>query len=137
MCRYKDGRTTSYDMTTRFCSVECGNKGRKWRPINPNGHRHSSGYQRIHLRGGKKVLQHRVFMAEALGRELHPGENVHHKDGDRLNNALSNLELWTKRQPAGQRVIDKVQFAIEILTLYPEFARQAGHELHPIEHQRL
>jgi hypothetical protein len=29
-----------------------------------------------------------------------------------------------------------VQFAIEILTLYPEFARTAGYELHKIDHQR-
>jgi HNH endonuclease len=71
-------------------------------------------------------------MSEQLGRPLAKGENVHHKDGDRLNNALDNLELWTKKQPPGQRVIDKVDFAIEMLTLYPEFARARGYELRPI-----
>ena len=76
-------------------------------------------------------------MSQTLGRPLHKGENVHHKDGDKLNNAPSNLELWSKLQPPGQRVVDKVQFAIEVLTLYPEFARQAGYELRPIEHHRL
>lgn len=68
-------------------------------------------------------------MAEMLGRPLYKGENVHHKDGDRLNNETSNLELWSKMQPPGQRVVDKVAFAIEILTLYPEFAKAAGVEL--------
>lgn len=68
-------------------------------------------------------------MAETLGRPLEKHENIHHKDGDRLNNSLSNLELWTKMQPPGQRVIDKVAFAIEILTLYPEFAKAAGVRL--------
>jgi hypothetical protein len=35
-------------------------------------------------------------------------------------------------QPPGQRVIDKVAFGIEILRLYPEFARSAGVAL--VEH---
>ena len=68
-------------------------------------------------------------MAKRLGRPLNKNENVHHKDGDRLNNSFGNLELWVKMQPPGQRVVDKVAFAIEILRLYPEFAVQAGVEL--------
>ena len=130
--RYKDGRFNGYNMKQRFCSKEHGYKGRKWRPINETGHIHSSGYRRLHKRGGKKVYQHRELMEKHLGRPLRNLENVHHKDGDRLNNALSNLELWTKMQPPGQRVTDKVQFAIEILTLYPEFCRTAGYELRPL-----
>lgn len=133
-CYTKEGRPTGYDKTQRFCSVECGYKGRKHRPINENGHVHSTGYRRLHFRGGKKAYQHRVLMEKLLGRPLRKGENVHHKDGDRLNNAPDNLELWSKMQPPGQRVVDKVQFAVEILTLYPEFARTAGYELRPIKH---
>jgi len=127
--RTKEGKLLGYNRKTRFCSQECGWKGRKWRPINEEGHVHSSGYRRLHFRGGKKAYQHRVLMAEALGRPLETHENVHHKDGDRLNNSLDNLELWTEKQPPGQRVIDKVAFAIEILTLYPEFAEAAGVRL--------
>lgn len=37
--------------------------------------------------------EHRVLMEQMLGRELMPGEIVHHKDGNKLNNDLSNLEL--------------------------------------------
>ncbi len=132
LCRTKDGRHTSYNMKQKFCSKECGWKGRPWRPISPEGYIHSSGYRRLHLRGGKKAFQHRVFMAETLGRPLKKFENIHHKDGDRLNNSPSNLELWVKMQPPGQRVIDKVAFAIEILTLYPEFAKAAGVRLEHI-----
>ena len=133
LCRTKDGRHTSYDKGQRFCSTTCGYKGRKWRPINPNGYTHSTGYIRLHFRGGKTRFQHQVVMEEMLGRPLRKGENVHHKDGNRIHNNPSNLELWVKKQPPGQRVIDKVDFAIEILRLYPEFAAKKGFELREIE----
>lgn len=133
--RYKDGRSNStYDMKQKYCSRECGYKGRTWRPINPDGHLHSSGYMRIHLRGGGKVLKHRDVMSKHLGRPLTEFESVHHKNGNRLDNDISNLELWSRYQPYGQRVVDKVQFAVEILIQYPDFCRTAGYELRPIDH---
>lgn len=39
------------------------------------------------------VLEHRLVMARSLGRPLLPHESVHHIDGDRKNNRLSNLQL--------------------------------------------
>lgn len=53
--------------------------------------RHRAGY----------VLEHRLKMAEKLGRPLHADETVHHKDGDRTNNAFDNLELWVGRHGKG------------------------------------
>jgi hypothetical protein len=53
-------------------------------------------------------------------------ELVHHKTGDRKDNRPENLELWSHSQPCGQRVKDKVAWAIELLTLYaPERLSEA------------
>lgn len=39
------------------------------------------------------VYLHRALMEQALGRYLEPGEEVHHKSGDRTDNTFSNLVL--------------------------------------------
>ena len=64
------------------------------------------------------VLEHRLIMGETLGRPLKDWENVHHRDGNRGNNKRSNLELWVRMQPCGQRPADLVRFAKKILALY-------------------
>ena len=86
----------------------------------------SHGYRKVPvppadrwLVGGQTyVLHHRIVMARLLGRPLYADEVVHHINGERLDNRPQNLELWSTMQPKGQRVVDKVEFAIEVLRRY-------------------
>lgn len=113
-----------------FCSAECRtrtiNKRRfVGRYVNGDGYvmvvvpegtpgRYADGY----------MPEHRYVMQQQVGRPLFRDEQPHHVNGDRADNRPTNLELWSSAQPAGQRVADKVDFAVEMLMRYrPDLLR--------------
>lgn len=105
---YKDPTITKKNPNPKFA--------RKYKFLVKHGHPNANKWGTI--------AEHRWVMSEHLGRPLIDEENVHHINGDRFDNRLENLELWSHSQPRGQRIEDKVEWALELLQTYaPEKLR--------------
>jgi len=53
------------------------------------------GYKRVK---GSNTLVHRWAAEKKLGRELKPGEVVHHKNRDKQDNSFNNLHIFGSQQ---------------------------------------
>jgi hypothetical protein len=107
---------------TSFQCAECAKRKPAWR-VNKDGYV-------IKIVDGRQISQHREIMEQYLGRPLQQHENVHHKNGQRHDNRIENLELWSTAQPSGQRVEDKLAWARWFIAQYSDMER-AQPALHP------
>ena len=113
---YKGRRNYLYQIC-RFCRIprwvriehqnpvshqcrQCSRKGESW---DGNKHNDSYGYVLVYVspndffysmaNNNGYVMEHRLVMAKSLGRNLHRWEIVHHKNHNKQDNRIENLQL--------------------------------------------
>lgn len=87
---------------------------------NPNykgGYVNEQGYHLLRVEG-KQVYRSRYTMEQAIGRKLNSYETVHHINGNRADDRIENLELWSNAHASGQKVEEKINWAIDFLKNY-------------------
>lgn len=82
-----------------------------------NVYMHKNGRLMAYIKDTQQVVSYpRVIMENYLGRKLEDYEEVHHKDGNPLNNNINNLEVLTKEEHLQRHLKDKRKYYDKIMT---------------------
>lgn len=100
------------DMLNRFSNGMKRENHPRWKGGKTKNH---GGYIIINVSPNNRILEHVLVMEKAIGRRLGKEETVHHKNGVRDDNRIENLELWSSSHPPGQRIQDKLDWAVEFI----------------------
>lgn len=101
----------------KFCSHICHAKKILNDPVNRAKRKYKSGKENPHYKGGyvrkdgyriiyvDSVAQyeHRYVVEKHLGVKLTFDQNIHHKDGNKLNNNIENLEVISRADHISQK----------------------------------
>lgn len=95
-----------------YCGRECSDEAQRTWYIDKHGYRCTN-----RMIDGKKMqcYEHREVMERHLGRKLLSRETVHHKNMNRLDNHIENLELWSGRHGKGGRLSERLTDAFRLL----------------------
>lgn len=107
-----------YEVTKKnqlVCSSECrqiynGRVSTRERAFTMRGKPRGSGYSYVKYMGKH---QHRAVIEAAIGRKLRSDEVVHHIDGNKKNNDLSNLEVMSQAEHARRHAMERPRCQVE------------------------
>lgn len=117
-----------------YCSIKCS--------VDYKPHRFKkNGYWCVKAKDHPKAYEkdyyyeHILVMEKHLDRHMGEGEVVHHKDGNKLNNALSNLEVKTRSEHSLHH-FPKVSYSEDIGIDHKKHAKFSRNNLHTSSKKR-